>query len=73
MYDSSGDTTQSGSRSFAYDFENRVESMTNGTATATLVYDGDGDPVAKTVGPTTTRYLVDDLNPTGYPQGVENG
>jgi RHS repeat-associated protein len=27
--------------------------------------------VAKTVGAVTTQYLVDDLNPTGYPQVVE--
>jgi len=36
---------------------------------------GDGNRVAKTVitngVPTTTYYLVDDLNPTGYPQVVE--
>jgi RHS repeat-associated protein len=36
-----------------------------------LQYDGDGNRVAKTVGATTTRYLVDDLNPTGYPQVAE--
>ena len=35
------------------------------------VYDGDGNRVAKTVGGVTTRYLVDDLNPTGYAQIVE--
>jgi RHS repeat-associated protein len=36
-----------------------------------LLYDADGNRVAKSVGTTTTRYLVDDLNPTGYPQVVE--
>jgi RHS repeat-associated protein len=46
-------------------------SMTNGSTTATFVYDGDGNRVAKTVGTVTTQYLVDDLNPTGYPQVVE--
>jgi RHS repeat-associated protein len=45
--------------------------MTMGTTTVTLQYDGDGNRVAKNVRSTTTRYLVDDLNPTGYPQVVE--
>jgi hypothetical protein len=39
--------------------------------TVTILYDGDGNRVAKQVGTTITRYLVDDLNPTGYPQVVE--
>jgi hypothetical protein len=30
-----------------------------------MVYDGDGNRVAKTVGGVTTQYLVDELNPTG--------
>ena len=42
----------------------------NGGA-VTLLYDGDGNRVAKTVAAATTRYLVDDLNPTGYAQVVE--
>jgi RHS repeat-associated protein len=42
----------------------------NGGA-VTLLYDGDGNRVAKTVNGVTTRYLVDDLNPTGYAQVVE--
>jgi RHS repeat-associated protein len=33
--------------------------------------DGDGNIVAKTVNGVTTRYLVDDMNPTGLPQVVE--
>ena len=45
--------------------------MTNGSTTATFLYDGDGNRVAKTVGTVTTQYLVDDLNPTSYPQVVE--
>ena len=42
----------------------------NGGA-VTIVYDGDGNRVAKTANGVTTQYLVDDLNPTGYPQVVE--
>jgi RHS repeat-associated protein len=45
--------------------------MTEGTVTVTLAYDADGNRVAKTVNGVTTRYLVDDLNPTGYAQVVE--
>ncbi len=68
-YDNNGNTLVSGARTFAYDFENRLKSMNNGAVT--LVYDGDGNRVAKTVGSATTSYLVDDLNPTGYAQVVE--
>ena len=66
---SGGNTLTSGGKAFAYDFEKRLKSM-NGTV-VTLQYDGDGNRVAKTVAGVTTRYLVDDLNPTGYVQVVE--
>lgn len=36
-----------------------------------IIYDGDGNRVAKTAAGVTTQYLVDDLNPTGYPQVVD--
>ncbi len=36
-----------------------------------MLYDGDGNRVAKSVNGVVTRYLVDDLNPTGYPQVVD--
>jgi len=35
------------------------------------MYDGDGNRVSKTVGGVTTCYLVDDRNPSGYPQVME--
>ena len=38
--------------------------MTMGATQVTIVYDGDGNRVAKTVGGVTTRYLVEDVNPT---------
>lgn len=69
QYDNNGNTIQSGARTFAYDSDDQLKSM-NGTA-VTIVYNGDGDRVAKTVGGVTTQYLVDDLNPTGYAQVVE--
>jgi RHS repeat-associated protein len=68
-YDNNGSTTVSGARNFAYDFANRLQSMNSGAVT--IQYDGDGNRVAKTVNGVTTRYLVDSLNPTGYPQVVE--
>lgn len=70
-YDPNGNSTASGARTLTYDFENRLKTMTTGGVTVTLQYDGDGSRVAKTVGGVTTRYLVDDLNPTGYAQVVE--
>jgi hypothetical protein len=36
-----------------------------------VVYDGDGNRVSETAGGTTTKYLVDTLNPTGYSQVVD--
>jgi YD repeat-containing protein len=49
-YDSNGNTTFSGGKTFVYDAENHLMSMTNGSTSATFVYDGDGNRVAKTVG-----------------------
>jgi RHS repeat-associated protein len=37
----------------------------------TIVYDGDGNRVSKTVAGVTTDYLVDDRNLTGYAQVLE--
>jgi RHS repeat-associated protein len=70
-YDANGNTLTTAGKTFTYDFANRLKSMTEGTVAVTLAYDADGNRVAKTVGGTTTRYLVDDLNPTGYAQVVE--
>jgi RHS repeat-associated protein len=47
----------------------RLVSMDGGAVTIT--YDGDGNRLAKTVNGVMTRYLVDGLNSTGYPQVVE--
>lgn len=68
-YDSNGNVIASGGKTFGYDTENHLTSMNGGAVT--IVYDGDGNRVAKTVNGVTTQYLVDDLNPTGYPQVVE--
>jgi RHS repeat-associated protein len=82
-YDANGNTlfgTGFGqSQADQYDFENRLVSRTatvNGqSTTVNLWYDGDGNRVRKSVATATntitTYYLVDDLNPTGYSQVLE--
>jgi RHS repeat-associated protein len=54
-----------------FDFENHLIAATRSAGNITIVYDGDGNRVSKTVGSATTRYLVDDRNPTGYAQVLE--
>ena len=58
-----------------YDYENRLVRRTEGNKTVTIVYDGDGQRVKKTVttatNTLTTRFLVDLVNPTGYAQVLE--
>lgn len=54
-----------------YDVENRLTSATRATGNITLVYDGDGNRVQKTLGTEETHYLVDDHNLTGYAQVLE--
>ena len=68
-YDSNGNALTIGGKTFAYDFANRLKSMNSGAVT--IIYDGDGNRVAKTVGGMTTHYLVDDLNPSGHVQVVD--
>jgi hypothetical protein len=67
-YDNNGNTLTSGGRTFGYDFENHLTSADGGVS---FVYDGDGIRVAKTAGGVTTGFLVDDRNPTGYAQVLE--
>jgi RHS repeat-associated protein len=68
-YDANGNTRQSQGGAYAYDWENHLTSVNDGSIAYT--YDGDGNRVAKTVGGVTTSYLVDTNNPTGYAQVVE--
>jgi RHS repeat-associated protein len=68
-YDANGNVTAAGGKSFTYDSENRLVSMSAGGNSVSMVYDAFGNRVAKTVNGVTTQYLVEsDLNPTGYPQ-----
>jgi len=68
-YDNDGNTVSSGIAD-TYDFENHM--LTHGAVT--MVYDGDGNRVSETVGGTggvTTQYLIDDRNPTGLTQVMD--
>jgi RHS repeat-associated protein len=67
-YDANGNTKVSNGNSYGYDFENRLTSQ---NTDLTIVYDGDGNRVGKTVNGITTKYLVDTNNLTGYAQVVE--
>ena len=68
-YDANGNTLSSGSNTYTYDSENHLIAM-NGSA-AKLVYNGDDILVSKTVNGVTTQYLIDDQNPTGLQQVME--
>ncbi|MGA3134143.1 MAG: RHS repeat-associated core domain-containing protein [Terracidiphilus sp.] len=70
-YDANGNVLLTGGKTFTYDSENHMVTMAAIGTAVTIIYDGDGNRVAKTVNGVTTYYLVDDLNPTGYPQVVE--
>jgi RHS repeat-associated protein len=71
--DLDGDGFNDQSQTDVYDFEDRLVQTIrdNGATTIALTYDGDGQRVKKTAGSTTTWYLVDDRNPTGYAQVLE--
>ncbi len=66
-----GDTLWDQTVPDTYDLDNRLISATRLAGAITVVYDGDGNRVKKTVGSTSTLYLVDDRNPTGYAQVME--
>jgi RHS repeat-associated protein len=53
----------------AFDFEDHLINRNNGQVT--VIYDGDGNRVSKTVSGITTLFLVDDRNPSGYAQVLE--
>jgi hypothetical protein len=66
-YDNNGNTTLSLGVTNTYDYENHLMQH----AAVTVGYDGDGNRVSETAGGTTTSYLVDTLNPTGYSQVLD--
>jgi RHS repeat-associated protein len=73
-YDSDGNTlwtTNGGAATgpYYYNVEDRLTNFNNGAVM--LWYDGDGNRVKKTAGSTNFFYLVDDRNPSGYAQVLE--
>jgi hypothetical protein len=83
-YDDNGNTKSSGNRDYTYDVGNHITKVVESTTNLKILYlyDVDGNRVSKTVGitnnsgiyitdPVTTQYLIDEANPTGYPQVVE--
>jgi RHS repeat-associated protein len=59
---------------YAYNLDNQLITANGGGKNITLNYDADGNRVRKDVsgtGASTTYYLVDDQNPTGYAQVLE--
>ena len=67
VYDANGNTISSTGVTNSFDFEDRLVAQGG----VSIVYDGDGNRVAETVAGVTTNYLVDDRNPTGLPQVVD--
>jgi RHS repeat-associated protein len=71
-YDANGNTLFTGGKNFTYDAENHLTGMNVSGTVVSIVYDAFGNRVAKTVNGVTTKYLVeDDVNPTGYPQVLD--
>jgi RHS repeat-associated protein len=54
-----------------YDFHGRLIQRSDGTHTVSIVYDGDGNRILKTVNGVATYYLIDDRNPSGHAQVLE--
>ena len=69
VYDNNGNTRTNGGNVYQYDFENRLTNFNNGTAI--YVYDGNGNRVSVTTNGVKVLYLVDDRNPSGYAQVIE--
>jgi len=58
-------------RQFDYDFEDRIVHSNVGGDHLYLGYDGDGNLVSRSIPGSTTTYLVDENNSTGYSQVAE--
>lgn len=58
-------------RTQSFDALDRLVSSSGTAGSVKVTYDGDGNRVAQDVGGVVTTYLVDDQNPTGYAQVVE--
>jgi RHS repeat-associated protein len=73
LYDANGNTLVAGGDHFQYDAQNRLISRLSSSSAdaARIAYSGDGQLRSLTTDTgTTTHYLVDELNPTGYTQVI---
>ena len=69
-FDSNGNTTTNSSNQiYRYDYADRLTNFNGGAVV--IVYDAEGNRIQKVVGSTKILYLVSGVNPTGYPQVVE--
>jgi RHS repeat-associated protein len=71
VYDGNGSTRTNGANIFFYDAETRLTNATVGGTTVSYAYNAVGIRASKTSAGTTTLYLIDDRNPTGYAQVLE--
>jgi RHS repeat-associated protein len=71
LFDANGNTRTNSGNTFGYDVENHLTNAVVSGTNIVMVYDGDGNRVRKIVGTTTNLFLVDDRNPTGYAQVLE--
>jgi YD repeat-containing protein len=55
---SRGNVTAEGGKTFTYDSQNEMLTMSASGTAVTLLYHGDGNRVAKTVNGVTTQYLA---------------
>ena len=63
--------TPAGTVTYGYDTENRLVSINGGGFAEQYAYDADGNRVQAITAAGTANYLVDELNPTGYSQVLE--
>jgi YD repeat-containing protein len=70
-YDSNGSQLTNGGTTYTYNVRNELNTATTSGVTTSYVYDDAGDRVQETTGSTTTYYLIDDNNPTGYAEPIE--
>lgn len=68
-YDNNGNVIAANGKTFTYDSQNQLVSMNGGSSQ--VMYDGDSNRVAKLANGVATHFLVDDLNPTGYAQVMD--
>lgn len=59
VHNPNGDLTNIGTNTYAYDFEDRLITLTNGLTTGTYVYDGHGNRLSYAVGGQARRCVLD--------------